>query len=437
MSKLVSFSSLGTAHNAPRFWIEGPRLAHLGFSPGSQIEVQILPNGLNIVPAVVSDRIVSSRRSAGTVQPIIDLNSHRQLGHLVAFEEMKVIGTLGRLHVTPSVRGFNIRRSKMHRGPYRVLDVGCGGGTMTDGFKGNQSFSVVAGIEINPVYAAEFAAKHRKADVIVGDFRRMTPEELPEFDILAAGIPCTDHSDLGKAKKNLGGRPEIGELGDLFVHMLGLVAARLPSGVVFENVENYGRSLAGMTVVANLKRLGYHVEERIIEPNLAWNEPTTRNRWVCIATLRNGFNLRIPLTRFEGHVADYLDEPDLIRDSADAERIAKSIVGLRAHNVRHKALGHDFSIRVLNGRESAAPTVCRSYHKINSSGFFVETMFGPRMLRKNEIARLHGQSIACDHYATAVAMMGQGVLTRVFKEIFRQLGEFMEAGRVDNAKAAA
>jgi DNA (cytosine-5)-methyltransferase 1 len=299
---------------------------------------------------------------------------------------------------------------------------------MSDGFTGNPNFKVVAGVEIEPDFADEFAAKHPEADVFLGDLRRITPEELPEVDVLVAGVPCTDHSDLGRAKKGLGGKPEVGELGDLFVHMLGIVASKMPAACVFENIASYGSSLAGMTMVANLRRLGYHIEEHVIEPNLAWNEPTKRNRWVCIATLRPGFSLSIPGKPFTGKVSEFLDAPDLFRDAADAERIAKTLVGLRAHNKRHAALGHDFSMRILNGSESVAPTICKSYHKVNSSGFFVNTIFGPRMLRKDEIARLQGQSILCEHYATAVAMMGQGVLTRVFREIFRQLGEFMAAG---------
>lgn len=423
--RFLAFSNLGEAHNAPRFWIEGARLAGLGFVPGAAIEARILPRGLSIVPASGGDRVVSSRRAAGGLRPIIDVNSHRLLSHLADYREIKISGSFGRLEVVPTVRAFNIARALSHAGPFRVLDVFAGGGTLSDAMSGNPAFRVVGGVEIDPAYADEFAAKHPDADQIVGDFRRMVPAELPEFDGLIAGIPCSEHSNQGRAKKGLAGVPELGELGDLYVHVLGLVAARMPAFCAFENVPLFGTSLAGRTMIANLRRLGYHVAEHVIDANARWGEPTARNRWVCVATLRPGFEIAAPGVQFAGKVGDYFDAPNAEQDRADAERIAVTVAGLRTHNARHAAKGNGFAMQILTGAESSAPVICKSYHKINSSGFFIATPWGPRMVRKSELERLQGQRIACEHYATAVQMMGQGVLTRVFAQIFRQLGEFL------------
>lgn len=70
------------------------------------------------------------------------------------------------------------------------------------------------------------------------------------------------------------------------------------------------------------------------------------------------------------------------------------------------------------------PTLVRSYHKINT-GPFVETPYGPRLLRQHEAERIMGCEIDCDHYATAIEILGQGVQTRVFKEILAQVGRFL------------
>lgn len=88
MARLFSFSTLGTAHNAPRFWIEGARLAALGFDAGTPIEVRPIPNGLTIAPAVLGEHVVSARRAAGGSRPIIDLNSHRLLSHLADYRRV-------------------------------------------------------------------------------------------------------------------------------------------------------------------------------------------------------------------------------------------------------------------------------------------------------------------------------------------------------------
>jgi hypothetical protein len=56
----------------------------------------------------------------------------------------------------------------------------------------------------------------------------------------------------------------------------------------------------------------------------------------------------------------------------------------------------------------------------------VETAYGLRLLHKSEVERLMGCEIDCDHYATAIEILGQGVQTRIFQEILRQLAGFLK-----------
>ena len=175
MRKFLSFHSLGSTRTAPRFWTESRTLESLGFTPGTPLMIEILHQGLTITPAVISNNHVSRRRSPAWDRPIIDINSSRILGHLTAFDELKVVGSFERLDVTPSIRAFNITRAKAHTGPHRVLDLFSGGGTISDGLAGNPAFKVVAGVDIDPDFSDEFAAKNPEADIILGDFRRMMP----------------------------------------------------------------------------------------------------------------------------------------------------------------------------------------------------------------------------------------------------------------------
>ncbi len=39
-----------------------------------------------------------------------------------------------------------------------------------------------------------------------------------------------------------------------------------------------------------------------------------------------------------------------------------------------------------------------------------------------------GCKVACDHYATAIEILGQGVQTRVFSEVLTQLATFLRGG---------
>ena len=142
-----------------------------------------------------------------------------------------------------------------------------------------------------------------------------------------------------------------------------------------------------------------------------------------VATLKEGFELRPPNIPFAGDLSNVIDAPSE-GDRAEAERISGSIEALRRHRERHRALGHGFGFSTINQRSTRVPTIVRSYHKINV-GPFVETDYGPRLLRKHEVEKLMGCKIECAHYATAIEILGQGVQTRVFTRFLSQLSEFL------------
>ena len=201
----------------------------------------------------------------------------------------------------------------------------------------------------------------------------------------------------------------------------------MPAAVVLENVPSFGTSLAGELVVSHLKRIGYHVETSVLEPNREWGEIEDRRRWLLVATLDRPFQLRVPGIPSTEPLASFLDAPDEKRDRVDAERIAVTVSGLRAHNARHRELGHGFGFTVADPDTVRLPCIPKSYHKINT-GPFVSTPFGPRLLRQEEMERIHGCTMKTRHFSTAVQMLGQGVQTRVFTEVFRQLGEHLANG---------
>jgi site-specific DNA-cytosine methylase len=91
-----------------------------------------------------------------------------------------------------------------------VLEVFAGGATMTAALTGNATFQVVPGVEIELDFAHEWQTQHPEATLVQSDIRALHPSELPEFDVLIGGIPFTCHSNLGRAKKSLAGKPELG-----------------------------------------------------------------------------------------------------------------------------------------------------------------------------------------------------------------------------------
>ena len=418
--KLLAVTPLGRNRETSRLWIETRRLEALGFPPGTPFSVERMAEELLLKPAVLAENHVSSRAVSGGRRPIIDLANQAYLRGLAAFPELKITGWFERIRVTPSRRAAAILRSRQLARPFRVVEAFAGGGTMTVALAANDQFSVEAGIEIDPSYADEWQAAHPNAALVQADIRAVESSDLPPFDILIGGIPCTSHSNLGRAKKGLAGKPELGDTGDLFIPVLSLVRDRMPAAIVFENVPSFGTSLAGQVVVTHLERLGYHVFTTLLKPNAEWGEIEDRQRWVLVATLNRPFELRVPCVPCRTPVSAFLDPPDFTRDETDARRIAVTVEGLRAHEERHRALGHGFGFSVLDGSETKLPVIPKSYHKINS-GPFLQTPFGPRLLRLHELERIRGHKLLTEHYATGVEILGQGVLTRVFRTIFRQL----------------
>jgi site-specific DNA-cytosine methylase len=422
--KLISFQKLGENRASPRLWLESRRLEMLGFSAGVPFSIEQRLNGIRLCPTVLSNNHVSKRIASGRERPIIDIANRSLLSPLNGFPEIKVMAAFKRIDVVPSVRGFHIRQRLEAKPPFRAIEVFCGGGTLSAAIGSCYDLLLVAGVEVEPKYADVWQQAHPGAVLYQTDIRRVHPTELPEHDILVASIPCTSHSTLGRAKKSLAGKPELGDTGDLYLSVAQIVAHHLPLACVFENVPSFGNSLAGLSLVHHLKQIGYHTTETIIDPWGEWNEPQDRRRWIMVATLKPGFEIISPKTPFTGWVGQFLDVPAEL-EQLEVERIARSIESLRRHNIRHAKLGHGFGFTTIGYNSKRVPTIVRSYHKINT-GPFVESRYGLRLLHKSEVERLMGCSVDCDHYATAIEILGQGVQTRVFRMILQQLANSLK-----------
>ena len=225
------------------------------------------------------------------------------------------------------------------------------------------------GVEIAVDFADEWQAKYADAFLIQSDVRSLHASELPEFVVLIGGIPCTSHSSLGRAKKGLAGKPDLGDSGDLFLPVLTVVSERMPTALVFENVPGFASSLAGELLVSHLTRLDSHVFTIVLQPNNEWGEIEDRKRWLLVATLDQRFAITVPGRSCVAPVLAYLDSLNAAQDTADADRIAATIEGLHRHNAGHQALGHGFGFTTIDGSEARLPTIPKCHHKIHNGPF--------------------------------------------------------------------
>ena len=282
--RFLAFHKLGENRNSPRIWIESQSLSSLGFGPGVGFSVESRTNGVRLRPALLAENHVSRRISAGQIRPIIDIANRCLLGPLTDFTEIKVEAVFNQIDVTPSTRAFYIRRRLLATSPFKTIEVFAGGGTLSAAIASSRDFRLVAGIEVEPRYADVWQRAHLNATLYLADVLCLHPCDLAPFDVLIASIPCTSHSMLGRAKKSLAGKPELGDTGDLYLSICEFVAHRLPLACLFENVPAFADSLAGRSLGHHLRNLGYHIEETILDPFNEWNEPQDRRRWVMVAT---------------------------------------------------------------------------------------------------------------------------------------------------------
>ena len=68
--------------------------------------------------------------------------------------------------------------------------------------------------------------------IVMGDIKNIEANDIPDFDVLAAGFPCQSFSTAGKQRGFDDSR------GNLFFQVVRVVAAKKPKVIFLENVEN-------------------------------------------------------------------------------------------------------------------------------------------------------------------------------------------------------
>ncbi len=412
-----------------RLWFASSRLPALGFTPGQCFTTdRVGAHGLSLRPARHSKNQVSFQRRVGGPRPVIDIAAPMLASIISPDEEVRLTLRHNQVLIEPSVRTFNIRRGREPRAFYKYVEVFAGGGTLSKAMEATGRFRCQSAIELNPDFADVFSVLHPQAEVIVGDARTIHPGEVEPFDVLVAGIPCTSFAPIGIAHHKIEGREEDGPTGDLFIPVLGMVNFHMPRLVLVENVPGFAESAPGRLFKAHLQRLGYHIYETILKGHEDWNEPTTRDRYLLVATLTPGFAVTNPHQPFTGTLAAYLDPLDEARDKADIAAIAKSVAYYQRNAVAQKAKGNNFHFQTLSHASTWCPTLTRSMCFIKPP--FVETPWGFRRIRREEAERLQGITIPTESDKLAREIIGQGVLPRVFQKVAGQVAVFLDQSAV-------
>lgn len=172
------------------------------------------------------------------------------------------------------------KAGRARRGPLKCIDLFCGIG----GFHiaaTNLGLEVVFASDIDDearkTYTRNFGLAPR------GDIVAIPNDDIPDHDILLAGFPCQPFSIIGSKH---GMADPLGR-GTLFLEILRIVKAKMPRGIVLENVKQLATSRHGAVlkqIIDELQELGYSTDWKILNA-LDFGLPQKRERTIVVATL--------------------------------------------------------------------------------------------------------------------------------------------------------
>lgn len=417
-TKHTTIVTVGQSKNVPRVFLEGKWLARVGFEPGVAFEAHV--DGTDMVLAVSSrgKRKVSGRRD-NTI-PVIDLQNQQIADLFSATDSLRVVAGQKEIRLTRTYITL-LMRSRMMVPTEGSLFTGGGFLSLAAKLAG---FNPLFGVEINSDYAEIYARNH--PDAIC---HNMSVEQVPldvlhamrPLGLLTLGIPCEPYSKIrrlnrgGQVKRDKSLPPEAHELGDMFYWGLRAVEATNPHTVVIEEVPDFLKAAAGFVTQQVLRRMGYNVEARVVDPT-EYGSLTGRKRAVIVATTNPQVRWPEPETNKLqlGHILD--GEPHEWFD-------AKTKPWLFNHWLKQTAKGNGFEPPRLREDATRVPTIKKRYFAGQGDNPVVAHPTKPGTVRwftLDEVKRLHGVPAGYNlkgSQTTAGEVLGQGVEVRTFRKI--------------------
>jgi DNA (cytosine-5)-methyltransferase 1 len=188
---------------------------------------------------------------------------------------------------------LNIRKGILAMPTKTVIDLFCGAGGLSEGFR-QAGYHVLVGNDIFEAAGETYAETHREAkflpnpiqDYTDADFLRAAGLKPGELDVLVGGPPCQGFSVYNHQ------RGLHDERSSLYREYLRVVDGLQPNWVVLENVTGMtsaGGGAAVHAIIEGLKCLGYDVRAEILRAE-EYGVPQERRRIVFI-----GNRLRLPI----------------------------------------------------------------------------------------------------------------------------------------------
>jgi len=275
---------------------------------------------------------------------------------------------------------------------------------------------------------AQFTYEQWYGEVPHGDINSISPQDIPDHDILAAGFPCQPFSIAGVSKKNSLGRAhgfDDETQGVLFFRIAEVIKVKRPRVLFLENVKNLKSHDKGRTwkvISETLEALNYWVFHQVIDA-AGW-VPQHRERIYIVCFDKTVFRQRpqfsFPSTPQEDRPAvRNILEPIISPKYTLTDHLWTY---LQEYSAKHKARGNGFGFGLTN-LDGVARTLSARYYKDGSEILIPQEGANPRRLTPLECARLMGFGdvpvVVSD--TQAYKQFGNAVVPKVVEAIGREV----------------
>lgn len=352
--------SLADTAKGGRIYLNGKWLLRSGFEPATSYEIEIAENRLVLTASATGSRRVSGKRD-NTI-PVIDIQNAALQNAFKQITKLQVRGQDGTITITPAHTAQMVaqRQRSMTEG-----SLFSGGGLMTEA-AASLGFTPRFAVELEPKYAEIYEQNHPTADMYNCSVEEVPWDSLRAYapvGLLTMGIPCEPFSQVrtldrgGQAKRDRSLPPEAHENGDMVFWALRAIEAANPWCVVIEESPNFLKSGAGFILQHAMRRMGYHVDARVISP-VDYGELQLRKRAIIIGRTDGPVQWPVPVSAGTRTLGEILDPPEEV----EGEWFTRATKGwLFDHWDRQNAAGNGFASQVVTAESTRVGTIKKRY----------------------------------------------------------------------------
>jgi len=385
MTALIN-RTLGQNRGVPRIYLDDELLDQLGVTEDiKRYDRDWQDNKLILRLAPLGKYTVSSKFKNGKYVHVLDTCTNELSNLFENNQKLRIAIKAGVVIIQSHTSEDNKQRrenaalTKLQKGlPLTAGSPFHGGGIMDaglhSGFKKsgvNIATSFVIELESKYLQSSMKNNKHLFTDETVyinSDIGDVHPFNIPQVDLIIAGIPCVGASIAGRSKNKIANAESHKTAGDLFFHFLNIFKASNAAIGILENVPTYINTTAFIVIQSVLDSLGYDLHTDVYSGG-DYGSPENRDRMICVVVSKGlshlGFEKLIPemmnnAKRPQQKIADCL--LPISDDSSEW----KEVTYLKEKEKKDKEAGKGFAMQLLTPDDTCG-TIGKGYKKARST----------------------------------------------------------------------